>query len=395
MQPSGASQLSDEVDPHQPVAANDGALQLDYSVRRGAFRQRVLITGELRAAQAVRLRVPQTQIWNAQIRWIIDNGTRVSPGDRLVEFDNSALVSELEDRKLAAVESANQLALANLENESETAEKELAVKRTEIETEKARLRADIPENLISRREYQEFQIALLRAETEHKKAQEGLDAYRQSSAADLEIKVIALDQANREIAQIEKDLESLELIAPESGMALLEPHPWEDRNLGVGDSVWAGWTIVTLPHLESLEVDALLSDVDDGEIAVGMLGVCRLDAYPDQTVPCRVREIAPMAQPTSPGSLRRGFRVLIDLERIDPEKMRPGMSVLAEIESQRQEDLLLVPRGTVDFAAEPPQVLLAGGGRAEVDLGSCNALECVLEAGLDEGQRLQPLGNRP
>ena len=102
-----------------------------------------------------------------------------------------------------------------------------------------------------------------------------------------------------------------------------------------------------------------------------------------------------MAQPTSPGSLRRGFRVLIDLERIDPEKMRPGMSVLAEIESQRQEDLLLVPRGTVDFAAEPPQVLLAGGGRAEVDLGSCNALECVLEAGLDEGQRLQPLGNRP
>ena len=44
-------------------------------------------------------------------------------------------------------------------------------------------------------------------------------------------------------------------------------HPWEGRKLQEGDTVWVGMTVASLPDLDSMIVEASLSDVDDGRIA--------------------------------------------------------------------------------------------------------------------------------
>jgi len=66
------------------------------------------------------------------------------------------------------------------------------------------------------------------------------------------------------------------------------------------------------------------------------------------------------------------------------------MSVKVEVETSSLPDALLAPRGGLDLSAEPPVAHLAGGGEREVRIGSCNALECVVEDGLVEGDRLTP-----
>jgi hypothetical protein len=69
------------------------------------------------------------------------------------------------------------------------------------------------------------------------------------------------------------------------------------------------------------------------------------------------------------------------------------MSVLVEVEAAKNEDVLLVPRAAVELApGGDPRVHLAGGGRAEVRLGQCNASACVVLEGLEEGQRLRARG---
>jgi hypothetical protein len=64
------------------------------------------------------------------------------------------------------------------------------------------------------------------------------------------------------------------------------------------------------------------------------------------------------------------------------------MSVKVEVLASSLADALLAPRGGLDLGVEPPIAHLAGGGRREVRVGPCNALECVVEDGLAEGDRL-------
>ena len=68
------------------------------------------------------------------------------------------------------------------------------------------------------------------------------------------------------------------------------------------------------------------------------------------------------------------------------------MSVRAEILPPEIEQALLIPRVALDWNANEPRALLADGSAAEVRLGPCNAQECVVEDGLEQGARLRSAG---
>jgi HlyD family secretion protein len=119
---------------------------------------------------------------------------------------------------------------------------------------------------------------------------------------------------------------------------------------------------------------------------------CTLDTYPEVRFPGKVVDLTPVAQEPPGQTLRRAFHARIDLEKTDPEKMRPGMSVKVEVETARLAGALLAPRAALDRSSSPPKALLAGGGTVDVRVGPCNAEECVIESGLAEGTRLRERG---
>ena len=137
-------------------------------------------------------------------------------------------------------------------------------------------------------------------------------------------------------------------------------------------------------------VEAVLFDVDDGRVASGMPAVCTLDSYPDQPAPCRVVEVSRVAQEIERSTLRRTFRVRLDLERSDPERMRPGMSAKVEVTTAAVDGALVAPRAAFDWSGPSPRAALASGGWALISLGPCDARECVVEGGLAEGTSLAP-----
>lgn len=358
------------------------------TARRGALRPRLLLTGELAAARALELKVPRTRTGQVQVRWMERDGTPVRAGQRLVEFDNTAFTSELEEKRLAASQAADELARKEAEAESNNAENVFLVEKNRTEVAKARLRANLPTEIFSAREVQDRQLDLKRAETALAKAEADLDAHRQESAAELKLQRIELEKSRREIREAEKAIAVLSLQAPRDGIVMTAEHPWEGRKFQEGDSVWPGLTVAVLPDLSSLVVDAELSDVDDGRIAPGMEASCTLDAYPSERFGCRVVEIAPVARERSSGSLRRYFPVRVTLDRLD-RRMRPGMSVRVEVLGPEVRGLI-VPREALDLSASPPQALLADGGAVEVRLGPCTAAGCLVEGKLEDGTPLRP-----
>jgi hypothetical protein len=166
---------------------------------------------------------------------------------------------------------------------------------------------------------------------------------------------------------------------------------WEPRKLQEGDMVHRGHTVARLPELASMQVEAALSDVDDGRVKPGMAAACVLDAYPQREFPCRVTAVSPVARESSRNSLLRFFKVDLALAEDDPSIMRPGMSVKAEVRVESLPGVLLAPRAALDEAARPPRARLADGGWAEVEVGPCDAHRCVVTGGLEAGTRLARL----
>jgi len=371
------------------AADSAGTTDAGLRARRGSFQGRLILTGELRAGESERIVVPRTTQMEMPIRWIETEGTEVKAGQRVVELDNSQFTGNLSEKRLAETAALNQLLQKQSDVGIAIEDAEFAFEQARIALEKAELQAAIPAELLSRRDYEERQLARTKAGVALDKAAETLRTTREASEAELAELQIALDKTRAEVHDAEEAIAALDLRAPRDGILVIGENRQEGRKYQVGDTVRVGWMVAELPELTSMGVEAKLSDVDDGKIYPGLRADCTLDAYPERRFPGRVAAITPVATEQGWQSMRRAFRVEVELEQVDPAVMRPGMSVKVEVLSPPIEEALLVPRAAIEFSSPDARALLADGGEAALRLGPCNALDCVVEQGLTEGARLR------
>lgn len=362
----------------------------EMKVTRGDLVERVLVTGNLRAAHAADLNVPKTDSWQLTIRWMTEDGTRAKAGERVLELDNSAFTNGLRDKRLQLVEATSQARLAADVAAIALASKESELKLHRIALEKATLRASVPADLITEREAQERQLEKTRFAAQVTRVERELESERKASALEARVKQLELDKARRGIETAEKNIEELVIKAPADGVVLVSNHPWRGVRFQIGDTVQPGFTLMTQPDLSKpMKVIAELSDVDDGKVAVGAKGICTLDAYPREPIPCTVDELSPVARSNDWQSLRRVFSVGLQLATSDPERMRPGMSVKIELPGSPIKGALLVPRGALALDAKlPARARLGNGELREIKLLGCDAQRCAIE-GLAEGDTVR------
>jgi HlyD family secretion protein len=375
---------------HAPAKrAAVAAPQRTATVTRGSVTDRVLLTGELRATSAVELVVPRTTAtWDLAIRWMAEDGAQVKAGDRVLEFDNSAVTSDLETKRLALLEAQMTLQTARDLSAMDTQAKENELAQHQVALAKAKVLATVPDDLLAKRDFQERQLEEKRADVAVKKAQDDLRAQQQEAELDLRVKQIDMEKAKRAIDEADAVIDALSIKAPRDGIVVIGTHPWLGRKYQLGDSAQPGWAIVTMPDLGAgMQVHAELSDVDDGRIDVGMIGACTLDAYPAEAIPCTVTQLTPVARSKGEQSLRRAFAVELDLGKPDP-RLRPGMSVKVELARPGIKDAVIVPRGAVVFSDKQARVRMAGGALRDVTLGPCDAQNCAVDKGVVAGDRV-------
>ncbi|HVR42856.1 MAG TPA: efflux RND transporter periplasmic adaptor subunit, partial [Thermoanaerobaculia bacterium] len=370
----------------QAAAASDGRGEL--RVRRGDLVDTMVLTGEIEAADGAVIAVPRLPSWQTSIRWIAAEGTEISENEPVVELDAGEFASSLDGKRSALAQAEHQFAQKQSELSASLAEKKYDVERRKNDLDKAMIDALVPEDLLSRREYEERRLALERAQTEYQKADSTLEAAKTSGESDLKNLMLEVEKARRDVSVAESAIRTLTLRAPRGGVVVINEHPWEGRKLQTGDSVFIGMALAQIPDVKSLEVVGVLADVDDGRIAKGMPVTMTIDAFPERPFNGRVRDIAPVAQELGRGSLRRGFRVVVPIDDIDPERMRPGLSVRMVVERERTKEALLAPRVALDVMQG--RARRVSGETVEIELGPCSAQECVVEKGLAEGDALGP-----
>jgi HlyD family secretion protein len=195
---------------------------------------------------------------------------------------------------------------------------------------------------------------------------EAAELERTSAELRLEQAREAVEQAQANLAKALDDLSKTTIAAPVSGRVV-------ELNAEEGEVVVSGMMnnpatrIATIADLSELLAEL---DVDENEVvrvAVGQPVTVTVDAVPDRSYRGRVVEVG------SSGSTRAGqgdvtfFEVDVLLDDAD-ERLRPGMSVRAEIEVAAREDALVVPiQAVVEREPEAPDEPAEGGGERTVE----------------------------
>jgi multidrug efflux pump subunit AcrA (membrane-fusion protein) len=160
----------------------------------------------------------------------------------------------------------------------------------------------------------------------------------------------------------------------------------EDRTIQAADNMWPGWRLASIPDLSSMEVLAFLPEVDDGRVVVGQSARIVLEADLTRCFKGKVEEVAAVAQDAR---FAGGFKVRVSLEETDAKIMRPGLSVRVEVVRRVFDKALVVPRRAVS-RGEKTYVAHRPGSTTpvEVKVAACLPLECVIDSGLKEGERV-------
>jgi multidrug efflux pump subunit AcrA (membrane-fusion protein) len=381
-------------------------------VRPGQITERVLLTGALHPTRAIDVPVPASDATTLVLRWIAPDGAAVDAGDRLFALDGAGLAGKLVDARHQLATAQAQLRVLLRNNAVELANRQLAVRDAEVGADKAHLRDGLPGDLVTRRDAEQARLRVTQTEAALQTAQRELASETEQRTLDERLKRLELERSRRAALAAAAAIDAQVVRAPRDGMVLINSQPSGDgHKFRVGDQVSSGMPVVSLPDLSRpMEVRALLSDVDDGLVAVHMAGRCTLDAYPDQPVErsetgggdpdgfaggaggkaprgidCSVEQLAPVARP-SPGRdpLRRAFEVTLALAHGDPARLHPGMSVKVELDRPAVRGLI-VPRGAV-IPGAPARVRLGSGELREIVLGGCDAQRCAVASGLTDGE---------
>ncbi|GAB4241751.1 MAG: hypothetical protein Kow00109_17320 [Acidobacteriota bacterium] len=366
------------------------------TVTRGLPAKRLLLTGEVVPAESLSIAVPRVRSqFLLTIAYLAPEGARVEPGDVLVRFDTSDLLTRRLDLERQVEEARLRLAQTTAEQEAMLQDLELQMAQAETELAIAELYAAIDPELLPREKYEEHQLRLATARLELEKVRERRDSYGKTAAADLELIRLDLEKAEADLQVVTEEIERLTIRSPIAGLVLHEVNWMRGRKVQPGDSLYSGLPILRLPNVDRPQVKARVYDVDYPLLRLGTPAEIRFDGFPEWVMEGELVDLSPVTQPPYPGSPLRVFDAVFQLRGEPPQPLRPGTTVRVEVEVEEPlggEESLLVPRRAVRVGADGrTYVRLDGAAPRDVPVTVLNAAaDLVAVAGdLREGDTVE------
>jgi multidrug efflux pump subunit AcrA (membrane-fusion protein) len=364
-------------------------------VKAGDFRPVLVLTGSLTALRSEEFKVPITQSWRIQIKWMVKEGDSVKPGDPVVRFDTANLAAELETTQESLRIKREEKAQKEAEYRHQKFELEVEVRKAENEMRQKEIDASIPAGIESRQEYDRKQLEKRRSDYSLESAETNKLVKLVETEAQIKTLGIEVEELEARSIKLRKSLEELTLTAHTSGAVIYAVDDWSGRKVQVGDTVFATREVAQIPDLSSLRVQAWVSETHVQRLEAGQDVDLYLDAYPDNRFRGVIKEVSQSAEAIRRWGKSNYFKADIQMDKLDPDIMKPGMSVKCDILGTPHKDVLLIPLEMTFFDGRSFWIKPETGGPLSVTPLGIN--EFVLAAspeknpGLKPGLALQPI----
>ncbi len=359
-------------------------------VRKDRFVREVTALGTLKAVKATPIVAPPELRQSQTIAALAADGTVLRKGDMVIEFDPWAAAKEQADGR-------SDLATAAAKVDKTTAEGVRTGRTLGLDRDLAKDALDQArtfelkdEHLFSRNEIIESQLDKDLFTKKERVAGRKLETSGKLAQADRALGEIEAGKARVKIANAEKSLQALRIVAPHDGLLVLEKN-WRGETTFVGNSVWPGEKVAQIPDLSSLEARVFVLEADAAGLKPGLKAVLGIEGQPGSGVNASVTRVDPLAKARDAQSPVKYFETILTLEKTDPALMKPGQRVHALIRLEEVDGVIAIPRGAL-FEKDGKRVVYrrAGSGFAAVPVtvGRNSVSRVVIESGLAPGDHI-------
>ena len=318
------------------------------AVTRGEFVDTLEIRGEIRPLKSIVLSSPM-QSGDLQILKLAKSGTMVKPGDVLVRFDPSTLQRTMQEKQSEVKQADAEIEQAQAQARIAREQNATAVMKAGYDIERAKLDA-AKGDTVSRLDIEQAKLAVVDAQQRERELKEKIKSDETSAEADLSAKRHKREKALFDLRRAERGLQNLELKAPAAGMVNVLPNFRSGSMFGgqqefqEGDRAWAGAAILELPDLSSVHLESRLDESDRGRLQAQQDATVRIEAIPGKDFKARLDSISVLAKVDFSSGWPPAKRFDLNLVFLEIDsKMRPGMTAVARIATQRVPDVVLVP----------------------------------------------------
>ncbi|HKX26677.1 MAG TPA: HlyD family efflux transporter periplasmic adaptor subunit [Blastocatellia bacterium] len=376
-----------------PSVASE-VLPITIPVQACDFTLKITADGELQSAESLAIAVPFVPVQRLRIASVVPDGHHVNKGEMLVEFDPAELDLEMLDHQ-SSLEAANQkLSMGELAIGAEKTDIAKDKKIAQLELEKINQFFPRDAQIYSRRQMIEGQLD--KEFTEKKLVYADARFQLKGNVYTLNEAILLLErqQANSKIGQVERALTSLKLLSPATGVVVYnDPGTlYGGFSIQPGRTVWISQNLFSLVNPNRMEAKCFVLEKDAGELRPELPVVVTLDPFPGKEFTGKVKSIDNLARAVDRDSPVKYFQTIVALDRTDPEVMKPGVKLKAQIRAGELKSVVVVPRSAVVKRDSDLFVYVqqAPGqfDLTKVKLGQGDLIQVVVTEGLKAGQML-------
>lgn len=359
-----------------------------YTVERGAFVDVLRVEGFTESLGSVTLTCPPDV--DGSIEYLVESGTMVKKGDTLCVIEDLS-IEERYDNLLIDLENS----YADLESTKANAQLELAMLEAQVRTNEAETQIAGLDSVqllyLSPTERRIKELQMEQSAIRRERLNKQVDKQKIIQQADIKKAESKISRIERRVESQRELLQSLILLAPRDGLAIrARRNPWTAQTWLVGDNVWNGRAVVTMPTIDSMKVLIYAQETEYKRIEVGDSVEYTFDAMPDNRAWGRITKLSPMGLKRTEGSEVKTFEVEASVDSV-LHPLDPGLSANCCIFLQHVPDTLVVPTVCVYKRDSVDVVYVRKGKKYEervVRLSITTPRSSVIADGVNEGEQI-------
>jgi len=363
-----------------------------YTVMQGDFVQSVTETGDLEAINAISIIMPRISNrygYSYKLVGLAEHGTVVEAGDSVAALDPSSIYKYI-------LQQEESLENARARAEKQQVESEIRRRDLEVQLKNEEASYSLKKLEVERMQF-ESEMKRKVNELEFQKAGLNLEKIKNKLALnplleryDQKINELAIMQLQADIQNAMEQLPKMVLHSPGKGYFLISYNRNEGKNYKLGDEVYMGSMIASIPDLSRMKAMSFINETDISRIRDSMKVVIRLDALPDISFEGVVQDISSIC---TEKDRQKIFTTEIRILDNDP-RLKPGMSVSCEYICYESDDALFVPNECLLSEGGSVFLFLKKGGKfkkTEVKTGLSNSNYTIIHTKLKPGRELLSL----
>jgi HlyD family secretion protein len=377
-----------------PIEAGKASLR----VARGSFVRTLRLTGIIESIRYHNVAAPRIVGVTGPgsntliITKLARSGSQVTESDLLVEFDRQNQLKAAFDKRSEYLDLEEQIRKKRAEQQQTRAkdDAELALAANAVESARVEMKKN---ELVAKILADKNALRLEEAEARLKQLQSTFDLKRRAEQAEVRILEIQRDRARTAMQQAEQNAGRMVVRSPIPGIVVLRMNWRAGQMVEIqeGEEARPGMPIMLVVDPSAMLVRVKVNQADVHLLRGGQPARISLDAYPELEFQGRVDQVAPVGTTSRLTERVRNFVAMVSIRGNHP-KLMPDLSAAVDVELERRDNVIVVPRDAVIGDEDSFSVRVMEGDRERsraVTLGPMNDHEVVVTSGLEPGMLVQ------